>query len=159
MEHVSPRSETKSVPAYMGQGKDGSRGNANASGLSTADAIDRGKDAIGTAAVEAMNAAGSDFQSLRNDLNGLKDTMMKFLSEAGGEAAKSAREITSNVAGQVSGAASGLADKGTEMAGAVTDQAKTFASELEGVARRNPLGALAGAVAVGFLIGTVGRRS
>jgi len=63
------------------------------------------------------------------------------------------------VAGQVSGVASGLADKGAEMAGAVSGQAKTFASELENVARGNPLGALAGAVAVGFLIGMMGRRS
>lgn len=39
------------------------------------------------------------------------------------------------------------------------DQAKTFAKELEGMARRNPLDALAGAVAIGVLIGVMGRRS
>jgi ElaB/YqjD/DUF883 family membrane-anchored ribosome-binding protein len=39
------------------------------------------------------------------------------------------------------------------------DQAKTFASELETMARRNPLGTLAGAVAIGVLIGIMGRRS
>jgi ElaB/YqjD/DUF883 family membrane-anchored ribosome-binding protein len=158
MEHNTARSEPKSLSTYAGQGKDNARVSASASGGAT-DAMERGKDAIGSAASDAMTSAGSDFQALRNDLNGLKDTVMKFVSQAGGEAAKSAREVTSNVAGQVSSAASGLADKGAEMAGAVSDQAKTFASEVESMARRNPLGALAGAVAVGFLIGTMGRRS
>jgi ElaB/YqjD/DUF883 family membrane-anchored ribosome-binding protein len=159
MEHSSVRSEPKSLSTYEGQGKDNSRGSAKALGGAITDTVERGKDAVGSAATDAMNSAGSDFQALRNDLNGLKDTVVKFVSEAGGEAAKSAREVTSNVAGQVSSAASGLADKGAEMAGAVSGQAKTFASEIEAVARRNPLGALAGAVAVGFLIGTMGRRS
>jgi hypothetical protein len=40
-----------------------------------------------------------------------------------------------------------------------TEQAKTFASELESIARRNPIGAIAGAVLVGVLIGVLGRRS
>ena len=39
------------------------------------------------------------------------------------------------------------------MASAASEQAKTFASELESVARRNPLGAIAGAVLFGVLIG------
>jgi len=44
------------------------------------------------------------------------------------------------------------------MASAASDQAKSFASELENMARRNPLGAIAGAVAIGVLIGLLGRR-
>jgi ElaB/YqjD/DUF883 family membrane-anchored ribosome-binding protein len=159
MEHNTARSEPKSLSTYAGQGKDNSRGNPSASVGAITDTVERGKDAIGSAAADAANSAGADFQSLRNDLNGLKDTVMKFVSEAGGEAAKSAREVTSNVAGQVGSVASGIADKGAEMAGVVGGQAKTLASEVENLARRNPLGALASAVAVGFLIGTMGRRS
>ena len=45
------------------------------------------------------------------------------------------------------------------MASTATDQAKTFASEVESMARRNPIGAMAGAVMVGILIGMLGRRS
>jgi ElaB/YqjD/DUF883 family membrane-anchored ribosome-binding protein len=106
-----------------------------------------------------MNSAGADLQSLRTDLNGLKDTLTKFMSQAAGEAAKSAREVSSNVAGRVGDVASDLADRGAEMASSATDQAKSFASELEKMARRNPIGALAGAVVIGVMIGLLGRRS
>jgi ElaB/YqjD/DUF883 family membrane-anchored ribosome-binding protein len=105
-----------------------------------------------------MNSAGVDLQSLRADLNGLKDTVAKFVSQAGSEAAKSAREVTSNVTDQVGGVASDLAGKGAQVASAASDQAKSFASELENMARRNPIGAMAGAVVVGVLIGLLGRR-
>jgi ElaB/YqjD/DUF883 family membrane-anchored ribosome-binding protein len=81
------------------------------------------------------------------------------MSQASGEALKSAREVTSNVAGQVSDVASDLANRGSQLASSAGDQAKTFATELEGMARRNPLGALAGAVAIGVFIGVMGRRS
>jgi ElaB/YqjD/DUF883 family membrane-anchored ribosome-binding protein len=121
--------------------------------------VARGKEAIGAAATDAMNSAGSDVQSLRADLNSLKDTVAKFVSQAGSEAAKSAREVTSNVASQVGSAANDLAGKGAEVASAASEQAKSFATELENMARRNPLGALAGAVLIGVLIAVMGRRS
>jgi ElaB/YqjD/DUF883 family membrane-anchored ribosome-binding protein len=72
---------------------------------------------------------------------------------------ESARDATSNFAGQVGDAASDLVDRGGQLVSSAGDQAKTFASELETMARRNPLGTLAGAVAVGVLIGIMGRRS
>ena len=43
------------------------------------------------------------------------------------------------------------------MAGTATQQVKTFASELETMTRRNPLGTIAGAVVVGVLIGLMTR--
>ena len=47
-----------------------------------------------------------------------------------------------------------------DMAEIATHQIKTFASEIEGMARRNPLGTIAGAVIVGVLIGLIaGNRS
>jgi hypothetical protein len=45
------------------------------------------------------------------------------------------------------------------VASAASEQAKSFATELENMARRNPLGALAGAVLIGVFIGVMGRRS
>jgi ElaB/YqjD/DUF883 family membrane-anchored ribosome-binding protein len=142
--------------AAAGQFKDSPRSGSSAS---ISESVTRGKEAIGNAASEAMNSAGSDLQSLRDDINSLKDTVAKFVSEAGGGAAKSAREVASNMAGQVGEFASDLADRGSDAASAVTTQAKSFAHELENMARRNPLGAIAGAVVIGVLVGMMGRRS
>jgi ElaB/YqjD/DUF883 family membrane-anchored ribosome-binding protein len=91
---------------------------------------------------------------LRRDLNSLMETVANFVSHVGSEAEKSALEVTSNVAGQ----ASDLAGKGVTMASAATEQAKTLASDLEHLVRRNPIGAMAGAVMVGALIGLIVRR-
>jgi len=157
VEHSGVRSETQLFAATGGRSKDSPRGAAE-SGPSISESVSRGSDAIGAAASDAMNSAGVDLQSLRADLNGLKDTVAKFVSQAGSEAAKSAREVTSNVTDQVGGVASDLAGKGAQVASAASDQAKSFASELENMARRNPIGAMAGAVVVGVLIGLLGRR-
>jgi ElaB/YqjD/DUF883 family membrane-anchored ribosome-binding protein len=138
--------------------KENARGSSSQA-PSIAESVARSKDAIGAAANDAMNSAGTDLQSLRSDLNSLKDTVAKFMSQASNEAARSAREVTSNLAGQVSDVANDVAGKGAEIASAATNQAKTFASELEGMARRNPIGAIAGAVLVGVMIGMMGRRS
>jgi ElaB/YqjD/DUF883 family membrane-anchored ribosome-binding protein len=130
---------------------------------SVAESLNRGKDAIEAAASEATTAAASDLQAIRNDLNNLKDTLARFVAQASSEAAKSARDVSSSVAGQVKGAvgdvAGDLADKGAEFVSTAGEQGKTLAAELEAMARRNPLGALAGALAIGFLIGVWGRRS
>jgi len=125
---------------------------------SISESVARSKDAIGAAASEAMNSASSDMQLLRNDLNSLRDTMSAFITQATDHATKSAREVASNVAGQVGDVASDLANRGANAASVAATQAKTFAGELENMARRNPLGAIAGAVLIGVLIGVMGRR-
>jgi ElaB/YqjD/DUF883 family membrane-anchored ribosome-binding protein len=126
---------------------------------SVGEALNRGKDALSDTANEAARSSGSDIQAIRNDLNSLKDTLSRFMSQASTQAVRSARDATSNLAGQVGDAASDIADRGSQLVSSAGDQAKTFASELETMARRNPLGTLAGAVAVGVLIGIMGRRS
>jgi ElaB/YqjD/DUF883 family membrane-anchored ribosome-binding protein len=133
---------------------------------SVSESLVRGKEAIGTAANEAMTAASADLQAIRNDLDGLKDTLTKFMARVTDETAKSARDVSASVAGQMKDAvgdagqvADRLADQGSQIAAAAGEQAKTLAAEIEAMARRNPLGALAGAVAIGFLIGLWGRRS
>jgi len=125
-------------------------------GASIADTANRGKEAI--AAKDASKAREADVGALRDDLNNLKETVTNFISRATSDAAKSARELSSNVAGQVNTIAGDVAQKGATAASAATDQAKTFAGELENMARRNPLGAIAGAVIIGILLGRVGRR-
>jgi ElaB/YqjD/DUF883 family membrane-anchored ribosome-binding protein len=126
---------------------------------SVGESLSRGKDALGSVATGAMADASSDLDALRNDLASLKSTLARFMTEAGGEAAKSAREVSSSMAGHVGDTASDLADRGARFAATTGEQAKTMAGELEAFARRNPLGALAGAVAVGFILGLWGRRS
>src|SRR5215813_5289460 len=74
------------------QFKENSRNSNEAAGTAISDSIARGKDAVGAAAKDALNSAGSDLQSLQADLNSLKETVTKFMSEAAGQAAKSARE-------------------------------------------------------------------
>lgn len=96
-------------------------------------------------------------EELRREFASLKDHVARFASQAGGEAAKSIRGVRENVAAQVGGAASGVTDAGSDLMSSATEQAKTFAAELEGMARRNPLGTIAGAVLVGVVIGMMSR--
>ena len=130
---------------------------------SVSESLNRGKDAIEAAASEAMPAAAADLQAIRNDLSNLKDTLARFMAQASSEAAKSARDVSSSIAGQLKDAVGDVADdlagKGTQFVSTAGEQGKTFAAEMEAIARRNPLGALAGALAIGFLIGVWGRRS
>ena len=93
--------------------------------------------------------ASSDVEALRHDLNSLRDTLSRFLSQAG--------DVSSSVASQVGDAASSFAESGADMASAAKQQAKSFASELENMGRRNPLGAMAAAFMVGVLVGLIGR--
>jgi ElaB/YqjD/DUF883 family membrane-anchored ribosome-binding protein len=54
-------------------------------------------------------------------------------------------------------AISHASDAASDMAETATHQVKTFASELETMAKRNPLGTIAGAVVIGVLIGLLAR--
>ena len=91
----------------------------------------------------------SDVEGLRRDLNSLSNTISRFMSQAG--------HVSSSVASQVGDAASSFAESGADMASAAKEQAKSFASELENMGRRNPLGAMAAAFMVGVLVGLIGR--
>jgi ElaB/YqjD/DUF883 family membrane-anchored ribosome-binding protein len=79
------------------------------------------------------------------------------LTSRAGEAAKAMRDMGETVAAQARTAVSGVADKSSEFATSATAHAKTFASELEAMARRNPLGTIAGALLVGVVIGMMSR--
>ena len=118
-----------------------------ASSASVVESLNRSKEAIGSAANEAIDAAASDLQSLRQDLNSLRETITAFMSEAGTEAMKSAREVSS-----------ALAEQGATVAARAAERGKSLVGDIEDMARRNPLGTLAGAVVVGMLIATFARR-
>jgi ElaB/YqjD/DUF883 family membrane-anchored ribosome-binding protein len=88
----------------------------------------------------------ADLSTLRTDFNALKDTVTDYVSKTGSDALDTAKKATSDVA-----------DKASDLANAASEQAKTFASELERMARNNPLGTIAGALLVGVVIGLIGR--
>jgi ElaB/YqjD/DUF883 family membrane-anchored ribosome-binding protein len=106
---------------------------------------------------ESEEAERIGLSELRQDMASLKSTISRFASQASDDAAKSVRGAGQSLAAQVGSAASGVADMSTDLATSAKEHAKTFASELEGMAKRNPLGTLAGALVVGIVIGLMSR--
>jgi ElaB/YqjD/DUF883 family membrane-anchored ribosome-binding protein len=106
---------------------------------------------------ESEEADRIGLSELRQDMASLKSTISRFASQASDDAAKSVRGAGQSLAAQVGSAASGVADMSTDLATSAKEHAKTFASELEGMAKRNPLGTLAGALVVGIVIGLMSR--
>jgi ElaB/YqjD/DUF883 family membrane-anchored ribosome-binding protein len=100
---------------------------------------------------------GETLSQLSRDVASLKETFALLASQAGGEAAKTMRNMSEAVASQVGDAASGVADTGSDLATSAKQHAKTFASELEAMARRNPLGTIAGTLVVGIIVGMMSR--
>ena len=100
---------------------------------------------------------GETLSQLSRDVASLKNTFALLASQAGGEAAKTMRNMSDAVASHVGDAASGVADTGSGLATSAKQQAKTFASELEAMARRNPLGTIAGTLVVGVIVGMMSR--
>jgi ElaB/YqjD/DUF883 family membrane-anchored ribosome-binding protein len=105
----------------------------------------------------APGGLSEEMSNLRRDVANLKDTFARLASQAGGEAAKTVRDIKQTVASQVGTVAGGVGDVGSELASSAKGHVKTFASELEAIARRNPLGTIAGALLVGVIIGMISR--
>jgi hypothetical protein len=124
---------------------------------SVGDAVDRGKTDLSLSASAAREAIGEDISKLKADLLSLQKTVSGFATEAGSNAASTVKGVSQAVASQVGTVASETAAKAGEVAAAATDQAKTFATELEGMARRNPLGTLAGTLLVGVVLGMMSR--
>lgn len=100
----------------------------------------------------------SQIDALRRDLNGLKEAMSEFLAQTAARSAEAAQEAATRVAEQSAAAAGRVAESSAALAGQAADQAKSAAMELEGLARRNPLSAIAAAAAIGLIIGMMGRR-
>jgi len=100
---------------------------------------------------------GETLSQLSREVASLKDTFALLMSQAGGEAAKKMRNMGEAVASQVSDTASGVADTSSDLATSAKQHATTLASELEAMARRNPLGTIAGTLLVGVIVGMMSR--
>jgi hypothetical protein len=103
------------------------------------------------------DSLGETMNQLSRDVAGLKDTLAKLVSQASGRGAKAVQDMSRSVASQVGGAASGMADTGSDLVSTAKGHAKSFASELEDMARRNPLGTIAGALLIGAIFGMMSR--
>jgi ElaB/YqjD/DUF883 family membrane-anchored ribosome-binding protein len=113
-------------------------------------ALERGRSGIADSAQSAGTDLASDVGKLRADIASIQQTMSKFMSQAGGEASRTVQSVGSAVASQIGGVAS-------DMASATTAQAKTFASELEIMARKNPLATIGVTLLAGVIIGMITR--
>src|SRR5215475_12796489 len=80
---------------------------------SSSRAYSRNKDGTADASPDRL---AQDVSSLREDMTKMHDILSKFASEAGGHAARTARNVGQVVASQVGSTASGLATTGAEMA-------------------------------------------
>jgi ElaB/YqjD/DUF883 family membrane-anchored ribosome-binding protein len=100
---------------------------------------------------------GETLSQLSRDVASLKNTFALFASQAGGEAASAMRNMGEAAASQAGDAAGGVADASSDLAASAKQHARTFASELEAMARRNPLGTIAGTLMVGVIIGMMSR--
>jgi ElaB/YqjD/DUF883 family membrane-anchored ribosome-binding protein len=119
-------------------------------GGSLAESLNRSKQALGGAATDALEAAATDLESLREDLKGLKETLTTFMSEAGNEAAKSTRDVSAALKAEG-------ADMVADVAANVAQRGKGLMSDFEAMARRNPFGTLAGALVIGIVLASWGR--
>src|SRR5215813_11344158 len=113
-------------------------------------ALDRGRSGIADSAQAAGENLNSDIAKLRADMASIQQTVAQFASQAGGHAVKTAQNVGNVVASQIG-------DVATEVATVTKEQAKTFASELETMARKNPLGTIGVTLLAGVIIGMITR--
>lgn len=112
--------------------------------------FNKGAARIAGSANEANADLAKEMAKLKDDMASIQQTLSKLASNAGGEAYRTAQNIGATVADQVT-------DLASQAATSAQTQAKTFASELEGMARRNPLGTIGGTLFVGIVIGMLSR--
>jgi ElaB/YqjD/DUF883 family membrane-anchored ribosome-binding protein len=133
------------------------RNTAKALKESVGGALDRGRAGIADSTHATSDSLAEDLTRLRADVARMQKALSNFVSELGGETASTVSNIGLAVASQVGSAANGLADAGADMASSAKDQVKTFASKVEAIARRNPVGTLAGTLVAGLIIGMMSR--
>ena len=114
------------------------------------DEFNKGASRMVNSANHATADLAKDMSKLKDDMASIQHTLAKLASNAGNEAYRTAQNIGSSVADQVT-------DFASQAATSAQAQAKTFASEIESMARRNPLGTIGGTLFVGIVIGMLSR--
>jgi ElaB/YqjD/DUF883 family membrane-anchored ribosome-binding protein len=137
-------------PQQNSLGATGTSSRVDALKDNVADALDRGRSGIAASAGTAGDSLSTEVAKLREDMAAIQQTLSKFATSAGSEAFKTAQNVGSAVASQVG-------DVASEMASSAKEQAKTLVSEVENMARRNPLGTVGATLLVGIIIGMMSR--
>src|SRR5580692_7631141 len=107
-----------------------------------------------------MNTTSKPYSSMQSGAN-----RASAASDTMADAARGAVDAVKSTVGDafdrgqaaVSNASGAANDMANDLAETANRQMKTLASELEVMARRNPLGTIAGAMVIGFLAGFVAR--
>ena len=137
--------------AASAQIKDWAKTGANRAG----DAVSRGTQAAAAASSEAASSAGSAVDGMRAEIRNIQDMLGRLAAHYGQDAVSSARSAANAAAERLGD----MANRGANAASVASERAKSLAGELEAMARRNPMGVIAGAIVVGVLIGVFSRRS
>jgi ElaB/YqjD/DUF883 family membrane-anchored ribosome-binding protein len=124
--------------------KQGSSSDASISG-----ALGRGSVAIAGHTTRTAEELSKEVTELRDELTKMQQTVTRYATNTGSEVMRTAKGVGTAVANT----ASGIAEAGTDMANSATAQVKTFASDLEAMARNSPTQTLAGTLVVGLFIG------
>jgi hypothetical protein len=104
--------------------------------------IERGADNAKDAAERGIESGKDTVQSASEKVSNLASRV----GDSAGEMAEQAKETASE-----------MAERGADYARSASRQVRTYASELEGIGRRNPLATLAAAIFVGVAIGYLAR--
>jgi len=140
-----PKEKGSSYPTSGGYGQSqGSESEGSIGG-----AFERGSSAIAEHTTRTTEELTREVAELRAELVKMQQTVSRYAADTGNEAMRTAKDVGKAVANT----ASDLVEAGSDMAASATQQAKTFASELESMARNNPMPTLAGTLVVGMLIG------
>jgi hypothetical protein len=94
---------------------------------------------------------------LSRDMANLRDTFAQLAAQVTNMGTRTVRDVSQTVASQIGSAASGVTGAGSDLASSAKVHVNSLASELENMARRNPLGTMAGALLVGVIIGMMSR--
>ena len=100
-----------------------------------------------------MNTSSKPFSPNQTSTSRSSDTMVDTVRDA----AETVKSKVGDALDRGQAAVSHASETASDMAETATQQVKTFASELENMAKRNPLGTIGGAVVVGVLIGLLAR--
>jgi ElaB/YqjD/DUF883 family membrane-anchored ribosome-binding protein len=100
-----------------------------------------------------MNISSKPYSPNQTSTSRPSDTM----ADTARDTVETVKSRVGDVLDRGQAAVSHASQTASDMAETATQQVKTFASELESMAKRNPLGTIGGAVVVGVLIGLLAR--